>query len=169
MPRLPRVRGRGLNIITALADDWGVRDDVEGEVTVWVLVHGDVHDPDAGHPHDAFATRVTRPRTGRTPLPDLALPSVAAASGTALSGAAAGEVARTHLSAAHDALPHALRTGIPEAVLPGVPDPAPTGVPDTTLTGMTGPDVSLSGLAAPGLSLPDLSGLEFTDAFEDLD
>lgn len=31
--------GRGLSIITALADDWGVRDDDHGEVTVWVLVH----------------------------------------------------------------------------------------------------------------------------------
>lgn len=39
--------GRGLNIITALADDWGVRDDARGEVTVWVIVHSDVHDPDA--------------------------------------------------------------------------------------------------------------------------
>ncbi|MFI2202055.1 ATP-binding protein [Streptomyces sp. NPDC020192] len=53
--------GRGLNIITALADDWGVRDDVRGEVTVWVVVHEDVHDPDAGCRHDAFATRVTAP------------------------------------------------------------------------------------------------------------
>lgn len=42
--------GRGLNIITALADDWGVRDDARGEVTVWVIVHADVHDPDAGQP-----------------------------------------------------------------------------------------------------------------------
>ncbi len=30
--------GRGLNIITALADDWGVKDDVRGGVTVWVVV-----------------------------------------------------------------------------------------------------------------------------------
>ncbi|MEU6285115.1 ATP-binding protein [Streptomyces sp. NPDC047028] len=47
--------GRGLNIITALADDWGVRDDVHGEVTVWVLVHEDVHDPDTGRHRDDFA------------------------------------------------------------------------------------------------------------------
>ncbi|MEV5144395.1 ATP-binding protein [Streptomyces sp. NPDC052727] len=59
--------GRGLNIITALADDWGVRDDVQGEVTVWALVHEDVHDPDAGCRGDGFATRVTR----SVPLPDL--------------------------------------------------------------------------------------------------
>ncbi|MEX3100312.1 ATP-binding protein [Streptomyces sp. V2] len=39
--------GRGLNIISALAHDWGVRDDIHGEVTVWVVVHNDVHDPDA--------------------------------------------------------------------------------------------------------------------------
>jgi anti-sigma regulatory factor (Ser/Thr protein kinase) len=53
--------GRGLNIITALADDWGVRDDIRGEVTVWVVVHEDVHDPDAGCRHGGFATRVTAP------------------------------------------------------------------------------------------------------------
>lgn len=53
--------GRGLNIITALADDWGVRDDIHGEVTVWVVVNEDVHDPDAGCRPDGFATRVTSP------------------------------------------------------------------------------------------------------------
>lgn len=53
--------GRGLNIITALADDWGVRDDARGEVTVWAVVHEDVHDPDATHRRDDFATRVTAP------------------------------------------------------------------------------------------------------------
>ncbi|MFF4832307.1 ATP-binding protein [Streptomyces sp. NPDC001315] len=51
--------GRGLNIITALADDWGVRDDARGEVTVWVVVHDDVHDPDAGCRRADFAARVT--------------------------------------------------------------------------------------------------------------
>lgn len=165
--------GRGLNIITALADDWGVRDDVEGEVTVWVLVHGDVHDPDAGHSHDAFATRVTRAMTGRTPLADLTLPSVAAAA----------DVALPHLPAANGTLPDAPgpdtpRTGIPEtavpgiaqAAMPGIPDTALTGVSETTtLPGITAPDVPLSGLATPGLTLPDLSGLDFADAFEDLD
>ncbi|MCF3167958.1 ATP-binding protein [Streptomyces violaceoruber] len=30
--------GRGLNIISALAQEWGVRDDAPGEVTVWALV-----------------------------------------------------------------------------------------------------------------------------------
>ncbi|MDQ0991802.1 anti-sigma regulatory factor (Ser/Thr protein kinase) [Streptomyces sp. V3I7] len=59
--------GRGLNIITALADDWGVRDDARGEVTVWVVVHSDVYDPDAGHRRDAFATRVMAP-----PVPAMA-------------------------------------------------------------------------------------------------
>ncbi|WP_155057305.1 ATP-binding protein [Streptomyces blattellae] len=54
--------GRGLNIITALADDWGVRDDARGEVTVWVVVHRDVHDTDTGHRRDDFATRVAAPR-----------------------------------------------------------------------------------------------------------
>ncbi len=183
--------GRGLNIITALADDWGVRDDVEGEVTVWVLVHGDVHDPDAGHPYDAFATRVTRPRTGRTPLPELAaLPGVAAASeaalpgasaapAAALSGASAGEVPLPHLPSVNGTLPDgpapdAPRTGISEAALSGIPDTRLAGVSDTRPTGMPTPDVPLPGrttpgLTASGLSLPDLSGLDFADAFEDLD
>lgn len=59
--------GRGLNIITALADDWGVRDDARGEVTVWVVVHEDVHDPDAGLRRGDFATRVTAPTVSRIP------------------------------------------------------------------------------------------------------
>ncbi|QOV41795.1 ATP-binding protein [Streptomyces chromofuscus] len=53
--------GRGLNIITALADDWGVRDDTQGEVTVWVVVHDGVRDPAAAHRREDFATRVTAP------------------------------------------------------------------------------------------------------------
>ncbi|MFI5567965.1 ATP-binding protein [Streptomyces sp. NPDC051740] len=61
--------GRGLNIITALADDWGVRDEVPGEVTVWVVVHDDVYDPDAGagHRREDFAARVTAPAVSRIP------------------------------------------------------------------------------------------------------
>ncbi|MER7916788.1 MULTISPECIES: ATP-binding protein [unclassified Streptomyces] len=51
--------GRGLAIITALADDWGVRDDVRGEVTVWVVVHGDVHDPDAHCRRDHVTATLT--------------------------------------------------------------------------------------------------------------
>ncbi|MGW3955170.1 ATP-binding protein [Streptomyces sp. NPDC004752] len=61
--------GRGLNIITALADDWGVRDDTRGEVTVWVVVHADVHDPDAGRRLEGFAARVAAPVVSG--LPDL--------------------------------------------------------------------------------------------------
>ncbi|MFF4758741.1 ATP-binding protein [Streptomyces sp. NPDC001292] len=61
--------GRGLNIITALCDDWGVRDGAGGEVTVWVVVHDDVHDPDAGHRRDDFASRITAPPVSA--LPDL--------------------------------------------------------------------------------------------------
>ncbi|MFD4790122.1 ATP-binding protein [Streptomyces sp. NPDC058459] len=60
--------GRGLSIIDALADDWGVRDDVPGEVTVWVVVHADVHDPDAGGPRESFATRVTTPAPVAAPV-----------------------------------------------------------------------------------------------------
>ncbi len=37
-PSITARGGRGLNIITALADDWGVRDGVHGGVTVWVVV-----------------------------------------------------------------------------------------------------------------------------------
>ncbi|WP_324605906.1 ATP-binding protein [Streptomyces sp. NRRL S-813] len=67
--------GRGLNIITALCDDWGVRDDIHGEVTVWVVVHGDVHDPDAGrvgHRRDDFATRIAAPAVAALPEMDFA-------------------------------------------------------------------------------------------------
>ncbi|MFE7929073.1 ATP-binding protein [Streptomyces sp. NPDC057456] len=59
--------GRGLNIITALADDWGVRDDARGEVTVWVVVHADVYDPDAGCRRDDFASRVAAPSVASMP------------------------------------------------------------------------------------------------------
>ncbi|MEU1015052.1 ATP-binding protein [Streptomyces sp. NPDC005898] len=57
IPATPSVTahgGRGLNIISALADTWGVRDDVHGEVTVWVVVQ-------AGHRSEDFATRVAAP------------------------------------------------------------------------------------------------------------
>ncbi|WP_374109092.1 ATP-binding protein [Streptomyces sp. CC228A] len=56
VPSTPSVTargGRGLNIISALAQDWGVRDGAGGEVTVWVLVTGTVPR------HDPLATRVT--------------------------------------------------------------------------------------------------------------
>jgi anti-sigma regulatory factor (Ser/Thr protein kinase) len=57
VPATPSVTahgGRGLNIISALAQDWGVRDGEEGEVTVWVIVA-------SGHRLDDFATRVAPP------------------------------------------------------------------------------------------------------------
>ncbi|WEH40903.1 ATP-binding protein [Streptomyces sp. NBC_01218] len=41
VPSTPSVTargGRGLNIISALSEKWGVRDDAPGEVTVWALV-----------------------------------------------------------------------------------------------------------------------------------
>jgi hypothetical protein len=44
-----------------------VRDDTRGEVTVWVVVRGDVHDPDAGRRRDDFATRVTAPSVRALP------------------------------------------------------------------------------------------------------
>ncbi|MFF6775747.1 ATP-binding protein [Streptomyces sp. NPDC012637] len=54
VPATPSVTargGRGLNIISALAQDWGVRDSATGEVTVWVQVTG-------GHRREDFAARV---------------------------------------------------------------------------------------------------------------
>ncbi|MDX3853009.1 ATP-binding protein [Streptomyces sp. AK02-01A] len=60
VPATPSVTargGRGLNIISALAQDWGVRDSASGEVTVWVIVA-------EGHRRDDFATRVTGPGLG---------------------------------------------------------------------------------------------------------
>ncbi len=50
--------GRGLNIITALADDWGVRDDTRGEVTVWAVVHKDARPV---RRRKDFAARATAP------------------------------------------------------------------------------------------------------------
>jgi anti-sigma regulatory factor (Ser/Thr protein kinase) len=69
VPATPSVTahgGRGLNIITALADDWGVRDDARGEVTVWVVVHKDAH---AERRRADFAARVTAPSVSA--IPDL--------------------------------------------------------------------------------------------------
>ncbi|MCX5411332.1 ATP-binding protein [Streptomyces sp. NBC_00059] len=48
VPATPSVTargGRGLNIISALAQEWGVRDDTAGEVTVWALVSTDHGSP----------------------------------------------------------------------------------------------------------------------------
>ncbi|MEU3430093.1 ATP-binding protein [Streptomyces gardneri] len=54
VPSTPSVTargGRGLNIISALSQDWGVRDSATGEVTVWVVVT-------EGHRREDFAARV---------------------------------------------------------------------------------------------------------------
>lgn len=68
IPATPSVTargGRGLNIIAALAQEWGVRDSATGEVTVWVIVT-------EGHRREDFATRVTGPAlTGLDGLTDL--------------------------------------------------------------------------------------------------
>jgi anti-sigma regulatory factor (Ser/Thr protein kinase) len=68
VPSTPSVTahgGRGLNIITALADDWGVRDDARGEITVWVVVHTDAR---TARRRDGFATRVKSPTPPRRPV-----------------------------------------------------------------------------------------------------
>ncbi|MEU3045001.1 MULTISPECIES: ATP-binding protein [unclassified Streptomyces] len=60
VPSTPSVTargGRGLNIISALAREWGVRDGLGGEVTVWVVLA-------AGHRREDFATRVGGPSFG---------------------------------------------------------------------------------------------------------
>ncbi|MDI3420475.1 ATP-binding protein [Streptomyces luteolus] len=57
VPATPSVTahgGRGLNIITSLAEDWGVRDGATGEVTVWVVLKDVTCRTD-------FATRVAAP------------------------------------------------------------------------------------------------------------
>ncbi|WP_078863524.1 ATP-binding protein [Streptomyces sp. AcH 505] len=62
VPSTPSVTargGRGLNIITALAQDWGVRDSASGEVTVWALVN-EGHRREAQRRED-FASRIAAP------------------------------------------------------------------------------------------------------------
>lgn len=61
--------GRGLNIVTALADDWGVRDDARGEVTVWVVVQEGIH---RAHRREDFAGRVVAPSVSTVPDLDFA-------------------------------------------------------------------------------------------------
>ncbi|WP_424212731.1 ATP-binding protein [Streptomyces sp. BI20] len=57
VPSTPSVTargGRGLNIIAALATDWGVRDGAAGELTVWVTLAADPR-------HEDFVSRVAVP------------------------------------------------------------------------------------------------------------
>lgn len=75
VPATPSVTahgGRGLNIIRALAKDWGVRDDARGEVTVWVVIQEDVADTTAARRRDDFATRVASPTVSGIPDLDFA-------------------------------------------------------------------------------------------------
>lgn len=65
VPATPSVTargGRGLNIITALAQDWGVRDDAHGEVTVWVVLRDDA---ETARRREDFAARVPMPSVPR--------------------------------------------------------------------------------------------------------
>jgi two-component sensor histidine kinase len=65
VPATPSVTargGRGLNIITALAQDWGVRDDAHGEVTVWVVLRDDA---ETARRREDFAARVPMPSVRR--------------------------------------------------------------------------------------------------------
>ncbi|MFF9568426.1 ATP-binding protein [Streptomyces sp. NPDC014685] len=62
VPATPSVTargGRGLNIISALADEWGVRDSSSGEVTVWVLVNEGHDRTPSGLPGDPVASSGT--------------------------------------------------------------------------------------------------------------
>ncbi|HEY9438592.1 MAG TPA: ATP-binding protein [Streptomyces sp.] len=57
VPATPSVTargGRGLAIISALAQEWGVRDDTSGEVTVWALVS-------AGPGHEGYVSGSAAP------------------------------------------------------------------------------------------------------------
>lgn len=72
-PSITARGGRGLNIITALADDWGVRDGARGEVTVWAVVdhddpHGRADEYNGHHRREDFAARVTAPSAGLLPV-----------------------------------------------------------------------------------------------------
>ncbi len=68
VPSTPSVTargGRGLNIIDALARDWGVRDSASGEVTVWALMG------EAPPRHEGTTARAAGRRDGSAggPLP----------------------------------------------------------------------------------------------------
>jgi two-component sensor histidine kinase len=68
VPATPSVTargGRGLNIISALAQDWGVSDSASGEVTVWAILS-------EGNRRQGFAARVAGPGPGRGPGFDFA-------------------------------------------------------------------------------------------------
>ncbi|OWA11271.1 ATP-binding protein [Streptomyces sp. CS227] len=57
VPSTPSVTakgGRGLNIITALSEEWGTRDGACGELTVWALLS-------ASHRREDFAERISAP------------------------------------------------------------------------------------------------------------
>ncbi|MFJ4843014.1 ATP-binding protein [Streptomyces sp. NPDC088746] len=79
VPATPSVTargGRGLNIISALAQEWGVRDDTVGEVTVWALVSaGPGTSVSAGPGTSGFTTAAPGPgrsaRRGRSGLDGL--------------------------------------------------------------------------------------------------
>ncbi|MFD9483895.1 ATP-binding protein [Streptomyces sp. NPDC059991] len=69
IPATPSVTargGRGLNIISALAQDWGVRDSASGEVTVWVIITAGYdrapgRENGRGPAPDGFVARVAMP------------------------------------------------------------------------------------------------------------
>ncbi|MEU4255457.1 ATP-binding protein [Streptomyces fradiae] len=72
--------GRGLTIIDALAQEWGVRDGSSGEVTVWVLVAGAPPRTGTG----TTGPRLAGPREGR---PASALPRANGARPARVAGA----------------------------------------------------------------------------------
>ncbi|MCQ0024670.1 ATP-binding protein [Streptomyces somaliensis DSM 40738] len=96
VPSTPSVTargGRGLNIISALAQDWGVRDGASGEVTVWVLVTG------APPRRDGTAARPGGRRD------DLAAPSLPRVNGARHARAAGRAGSRPPAGAATSAVP----------------------------------------------------------------
>jgi anti-sigma regulatory factor (Ser/Thr protein kinase) len=168
--------GRGLNIITALADDWGVRDDARGEVTVWVVVHdatpGDARgagraDSRAGSRTDlrAGSGRGLREDPVRGELRGNFQQVQELGQGKDLRQVQEGrqDVVR---SLERDRAPGRRRTGLAARVArpPGSRPAGPANAGDPPkLTGRL-PDPAGR---PPGL--PGLAGLDFTEAFDDLD
>ncbi len=158
VPATPSVTargGRGLNIISALALDWGVRDGASGEVTVWVLVTGpapgrDRSENDAGPPHGRLATRVNGSGAG-----------AGSSSGTGTGTGTVSGTARSNGRAGRHPLPSVNGSGTTLNGIAGVA-PGATAAGGPSPAGAT----AAGGAAATG---PLGGDLGFLDAYDDLD
>jgi anti-sigma regulatory factor (Ser/Thr protein kinase) len=151
VPATPSVTargGRGLNIISALADEWGVRDSSSGEVTVWVLVNEGHDRAPSGLPGDpgTSGTRGTPGTSGTRGAQGVSGTPVATGA-PRVSGAPEVSGASRTSRASH--APHVSR--------------APHGTGTSGVSGAPGlPGAS----AAPGV--PELDELGFADIFDDV-